>query len=80
MGPLFKINGPKNNIQNPLFVVGNGIEVLEILNSGNMPLPKIIILDINILKINGIELLKVLRGDENNAEHTGICTTDFKLR
>jgi CheY-like chemotaxis protein len=54
----------KNNIQNELFVAGNGIEALEMLDGVINPLPRIIILDINMPKMNGIEFLKVLREDE----------------
>jgi CheY-like chemotaxis protein len=55
----------KSNIQNPLFVASNGVEALEMLNSEISPLPRIIILDINMPKMNGIEFLKALRADEN---------------
>jgi CheY-like chemotaxis protein len=57
----------KNNINNPLYLAGNGLEALEILrNCGTdeMPLPKIILLDLNMPKMNGIEFLKELRKDE----------------
>jgi CheY-like chemotaxis protein len=54
----------KNNIKNPLFVAGNGVEALEMLESDIVPLPKIIILDINMPKMNGIEFLKVMRANE----------------
>ena len=54
----------KNNIMNPLFVAGNGIEALEMLESQIIPLPKIIILDINMPKMNGIEFLKIMRENE----------------
>lgn len=54
----------KNNIKNPLFVAGNGVEALEMLEDKIIPLPKIIILDINMPKMNGIEFLKVLRENE----------------
>ncbi|MBG6109621.1 CheY-like chemotaxis protein [Flavobacterium sp. CG_23.5] len=55
----------KNNIKNELYVAGNGVEALDMLRSGIVPLPRIIILDINMPKMNGIEFLKVLREDEN---------------
>jgi CheY-like chemotaxis protein len=55
----------KNNIQNELFVAGNGVEALDMLRSSIVPLPRIIILDINMPKMNGIEFLKVLREDES---------------
>lgn len=54
----------KNNIMNPLFIAGNGIEALEMLESQIIPLPKIIILDINMPKMNGIEFLKIMREKE----------------
>ncbi len=55
----------KNNIKNELFVAGNGVEALDMLRNAINPLPKIIILDINMPKMNGIEFLKELRADEN---------------
>lgn len=54
----------KNNIKNELFVAGNGVEALELLNDMTVPLPRIIILDINMPKMNGIEFLKNLRETE----------------
>ncbi|NRT12955.1 response regulator [Flavobacterium sp. 14A] len=54
----------KNNIKNPLFIAGNGVEALELLEDKIIPLPKIIILDINMPKMNGIEFLKELRANE----------------
>lgn len=55
----------KNNIKNELFVAGNGVEALDMLRSAIVPLPRIIILDINMPKMNGIEFLKNLREDDN---------------
>jgi DNA-binding response OmpR family regulator len=55
----------KNNIKNDLFVAGNGVEALEMLRNTIVPLPRIIILDINLPKMNGIEFLTELREDEN---------------
>lgn len=55
----------KNNISNPLFIARNGLEALEMLRSGQVPFPHIIILDINMPKMNGIEFLKELRADED---------------
>ncbi|MBL6963206.1 MAG: response regulator [Bacteroidetes bacterium] len=54
----------KNKISNPLEVARNGIEALEILRTAGKLLPKIIILDINMPKMNGIEFLKEIRKDD----------------
>lgn len=54
----------KNNIKNELFVAGNGVEALDMLRTAIVPLPRIIILDINMPKMNGIEFLKNLRDDD----------------
>lgn len=58
----------KNNISNPLHVAGNGIEALDLLRGSEgrpkiIPTPRIILLDINMPKMNGIEFLKELRND-----------------
>ena len=58
----------KNNILNPLSVAHNGVEALDKLRGTNgepkiNPLPRIILLDINMPKMNGLELLKELRAD-----------------
>ena len=50
----------KNNISNPLHVARNGIEALEILKSSVHP-PRVILLDINMPKMGGIEFLGELR-------------------
>lgn len=55
----------KNNIKNKLFVAGNGVVALDMLRNSIVPLPRIIILDINMPKMNGIEFLKIIREDEN---------------
>jgi CheY-like chemotaxis protein len=54
----------KNNIQNPIFVANNGVEALEMLNDKMVPLPRIIILDLNMPKMNGIEFLTIIRKDD----------------
>jgi CheY-like chemotaxis protein len=59
----------KNNIANPLMVAHDGREALDMLRGTNgfekiAPLPKIVLLDINMPKMNGIEFLKEIRSDE----------------
>jgi CheY-like chemotaxis protein len=54
----------KNNITNPLKVAGDGIEALEMLRSGEIPPDnRIILLDINMPRMDGIEFLRELRAD-----------------
>lgn len=55
----------KNNITNPLFIARNGLEALEMLQQEKVPLPHIVILDINMPKMNGLEFLQAVRKDDN---------------
>lgn len=43
----------------------NGIEALKFLRDSNSLLPDVILLDINMPRMNGIEFLKVMREDKN---------------
>ncbi len=60
-------------ITNPLFVVGNGEEALEFLrhegtyaNSDDpLPRPGIILLDLNMPVMNGVEFLEIVKSDSN---------------
>jgi CheY-like chemotaxis protein len=54
----------KNHITNPVYVAGNGLEALEKLRSGEIPQGRrIVLLDLNMPKMNGIEFLRELRND-----------------
>lgn len=58
----------KNNITSPLYVAANGIEALALLRSNELPklLPgqrRLILLDLNMPKMGGIEFLGELRAD-----------------
>jgi len=54
----------KNRIANPLYVAGDGVEALEMLRSGAVPAERrLILLDLNMPKMNGIEFLRELRAD-----------------
>ena len=54
----------KNKITNPLHIARNGLEALEIYGQKKvLPIPKIILLDINMPKMGGIEFLTEIRKD-----------------
>lgn len=56
----------RQNIQHPLHIASNGLEALDLLRGPNAlnPLPRLVLLDINMPKMNGIEFLRELRADE----------------
>jgi CheY-like chemotaxis protein len=57
----------KNNINNPLFIAGNGEEALVLLRgNGNAPItppPQVVLLDLNMPKMGGLEFLQEVRKD-----------------
>ncbi len=54
----------KSNIDCQLVVVRNGIEALAVLRGGTFPAERrLVLLDINMPKMTGIELLRELRAD-----------------
>lgn len=54
----------KANITNPVFVAVDGVEALALLRNGGIPPGRrIILLDLNMPKMNGIEFLRELRSD-----------------
>ncbi len=56
----------KNRITNPLYVASDGQEALSMLRSGDVPPDRrIILLDLNMPKMSGLEFLRELRRDVN---------------
>jgi len=61
----------KNSIANPLYIVNDGEECLDYLKQrgkysepGSAPRPGVLLLDINMPKMDGITVLKHIREDE----------------
>lgn len=54
----------RNRITNPLHVAGDGIEGLRMLRSREVPAGRrIVLLDLNMPRMNGIEFLREMRND-----------------
>jgi CheY-like chemotaxis protein len=53
----------KLKIANPLHIARDGVEALEVLK--DLPRPYLIITDINMPRMNGIELLRQIRASED---------------
>ncbi|MDY6938479.1 MAG: response regulator [Cyanobacteriota bacterium] len=56
----------KSKVKNPLYVASNGLEALEMLQPSQGEIPasrRLVLLDLNMPKMNGIEFLKALRED-----------------
>ncbi len=52
------------NVTNQLDVVSNGEEALRFLNNSENDMPGIILLDLNMPKMNGIEFLQIAKKDD----------------
>jgi CheY-like chemotaxis protein len=67
----------KNHITNPLFVATNGVDALEQLRGGKIPRDRrIVLLDLNMPQMNGIEFLREIRRDpELNLMPVVVLTT-----
>ena len=75
----------KNNITNPLYMAANGLEALALLRGTGKPeIPRerrLILLDLNMPKMNGIEFLREVRADpELKATPVIVLTTSNEDR
>jgi len=75
----------RNNIADPLFVVSNGQEALDYLRhqgayaeAEKYPRPGIILLDLNMPVMNGIEFLRVVKVDDELKKIPVIVLTTSK--
>lgn len=57
----------EHRLTNPIVVAHDGMEALRLLRSGAVPKPYLIVLDLNMPRINGIEFLDELREDPVHA-------------
>src|SRR6186997_384609 len=66
----------KNNVVNPLYTAGNGLEALEMLRGDSIPRDRrLILLDLNMPKMGGIEFLRELRADPHLHATTVVVLT-----
>jgi len=62
---LIKAGFEEARIGNMLRVISDGQEAVEFFN-GDTDIPDLVLLDINLPKVNGIEVLKVIRGSQRS--------------
>lgn len=60
----------RQKIGNPFFTARDGLEALEMLRSGRVPSPYIILLDLKMPRMSGLEFLQALRREP--AHHQAI--------
>lgn len=53
----------KHGIANHIVVLRDGVEALAFLLAPDKPLPQLVLLDLNLPRINGLEVLERLRSD-----------------
>ena len=53
----------KNNISNKIVIVGDGAEALDYLRAGGRDLPALVLLDLKLPKVDGLEVLRRVRGE-----------------
>ena len=55
----------ETNISNPIYIAKDGIEALQKLRSREIPYPYIVLMDLNMPRMNGIDCMKEIRTDRN---------------
>ena len=54
----------KQNVANEIVVLNDGVEALEFLLDPDKPLPNLVLLDLKLPKLDGLQLLRRLRSEE----------------
>ncbi len=68
----------RHRIVNPLFRARDGIEALELLRSGRVARPFLILLDLNMPRMGGIEFIREIREDPSLANAVVFVLTTSK--
>ena len=68
----------KAHISNPLVRTKNGIEALEVLRNGKIQRPMIVLLDLNMPMMGGLEFLEVIKDDPTICDIPVIVLTSSK--
>jgi two-component system, response regulator len=53
----------KQNIANEIVVLGDGVEALEFLLAPDKPIPHLVLLDLKLPKVDGLQVLQRLRSE-----------------
>jgi CheY-like chemotaxis protein len=70
----------KAHIANPLYVANDGIDAMQKLRSGDIPTPRrLVLLDLNMPKMNGIEFLRELRKDPELSSTPVVVLTTSRM-
>ncbi len=68
----------KNNILNEVVIAHDGVEALEHLFAPNAVLPQVVLLDLNLPRLGGLDVLKKIREDERTKVLPVVMLTSSK--
>lgn len=68
----------KNNVANPVTVARDGQEAIDYLFDAGKPLPAVILLDLKLPKVGGLEVLRRVRADERTRRVPVVILTSSK--